>query len=154
MKCSNYVGETLDFARELGVKGILFIAHIGKFIKVSGGIMNTHSLHADSRAELMAAQAIRAGADLDTARRILDTITTEEALDILYEKGLTDAFMQVVLPKVEYYLDHRAKGELKLGAILFSSVHGMLGETSQVAELKAYINAQKNMTDLGENYDR
>ena len=154
MKCSNYVGETLDFARELGVKGILFIAHIGKFIKVSGGIMNTHSMHADSRAELMAAQAIRAGADLETARRILDTITTEEALDILYEKGLTDAFMQVVLPKVEYYLDHRAKGELKLGAILFSSVHGMLGETSQVAELKACINAQKNMTDLGENYDR
>ena len=70
MKCSNYVGETLDFARELGVKGILFIAHIGKFIKVSGGIMNTHSMHADSRAELMAAQAIRAGADLETAKRI------------------------------------------------------------------------------------
>ena len=107
-----------------------------------------------SVAELMAAQAIRAGADLETARRILDTITTEEALDILYEKGLTDAFMQVVLPKVEYYLDHRAKGELKLGAILFSSVHGMLGETSRVTELKACINAQKNMTDLGENYDR
>ena len=62
--------------------------------------------------------------------------------------------MQVVLPKVEYYLDHRAKGELKLGAILFSSVHGMLGETSRVTELKACINAQKNMTDLGENYDR
>ena len=61
MKCSNYVGETLDMAAEMGVKGILFIAHIGKFIKVSGGIMNTHSRHADSRAELMAAQAIRAG---------------------------------------------------------------------------------------------
>lgn len=151
MKCSNYVGETLDFARELGVKGILFIAHIGKFIKVSGGIMNTHSMHADSRAELMAAQAIRAGADLETARRILGTITTEEALDILYEKGLTDAFMQVVLPKVEYYLDHRAKSELKLGAILFSSVHGMLGETEHVPELKACINAQEKMTDLGEN---
>ena len=43
MKCSNYVGETLDMAREMGVKGILFIAHIGKFIKVAGGIMNTHS---------------------------------------------------------------------------------------------------------------
>ncbi len=51
MKCSNYVGETLDMARELGVKGILFIAHIGKFIKVAGGIMNTHSRNADSRAE-------------------------------------------------------------------------------------------------------
>ncbi|HCT92946.1 MAG TPA: cobalamin biosynthesis protein CbiD [Lachnospiraceae bacterium] len=142
MKCSNYVGETLDFARELGVKGILFIAHIGKFIKVSGGIMNTHSRHADSRAELMAAQAIRAGASLETARKILDTITTEEALDILYEEGLTEAFMEVILPKVAYYLDHRAAGELQLGAILFSSVHGKLGETEGVAELIRRINAQ------------
>ncbi len=145
MKCSNYVGETLDFARELGVKGILFIAHIGKFIKVSGGIMNTHSLHADSRAELMAAQAIRAGADLETAKRILDTVTTEEALDILYEKQLTEAFMQVVLPKVDYYLHHRAHDELELGAILFSSVHGMLGQTEKVPQLKACINAQKKL---------
>lgn len=60
MKCSNYVGETLDLAEELGIRGILFIAHIGKFIKVSGGIMNTHSRSADARAELMAAAAFRA----------------------------------------------------------------------------------------------
>ncbi len=37
MKCSNYIGETLEMAAGLGVKGILFISHIGKFIKVSGG---------------------------------------------------------------------------------------------------------------------
>ena len=61
VKCSNYVGETLDYAVNLGIKGILFVADIGKFIKVSGGIMNTHSRCADSRAELMTAAAIRAG---------------------------------------------------------------------------------------------
>ena len=80
MKCSNYVGETVDMAEELGVRGILFIAHIGKFIKVSGGIMNTHSRNADSRAELMAAAALRSGADRETAVRILASNTTEEAL--------------------------------------------------------------------------
>ena len=53
MKCSNYVGETLDMAVELGFLGVLFVAHIGKFVKVSGGIMNTHSRHSDARAELM-----------------------------------------------------------------------------------------------------
>ena len=58
MKCSNYVGETIDMAEAMGIRGILFIAHIGKFIKVSGGIMNTHSRNADARAELMAAAAI------------------------------------------------------------------------------------------------
>ena len=66
----------------LGIKGILFVADIGKFIKVSGGIMNTHSRCADSRAELMTAAAIRAGADLETAKRLLETITTVEAIGI------------------------------------------------------------------------
>ena len=61
MKCSNYVGETLDMAVELGIKGILIVAHIGKFIKVAGGIMNTHSRCADSRAELTAAAAAKIG---------------------------------------------------------------------------------------------
>ena len=135
MKCSNYVGETLDMAVELGVKGILFISHIGKFIKVSGGIMNTHSRHADSRAELMAAHAIRAGADLDTAKKILNTITTEEAIDILNEKNLTETVMERVTDKIQEYLQHRCVGALKTEAIIFSNVHGFLGETKGAEEM-------------------
>lgn len=140
MKCSNYVGETLDMAVEMGIKGILFIAHIGKFIKVSGGIMNTHSRHADSRAELMAAQAIRSGADLETAKRILDTITTEEAIDILKEKNLTEPVMKLVTEKIHYYLQHRCGGALETEAIIFSNAHGYLGETDGAEEmLKKFI---------------
>lgn len=140
MKCSNYVGETLDMAVEMGIKGILFIAHIGKFIKVSGGIMNTHSRHADSRAELMAAQAIRAGADLETVKRILDTITTEEAIDILKEKNLTEPVMKLVTEKIHYYLQHRCGGALETEAIIFSNAHGYLGETDGAEEmLKKFI---------------
>ena len=140
MKCSNYVGETLDMAAEMGIKGILFIAHIGKFIKVSGGIMNTHSRHADSRAELMAAQAVRAGADLETVKRILDTITTEEAIDILKEKNLTEPVMKLVTEKIHYYLQHRCGGALETEAIIFSNAHGYLGETDGAEEmLKKFI---------------
>ena len=140
MKCSNYVGETLDMAVEMGVKGILFIAHIGKFIKVSGGIMNTHSRHADSRAELMTAAAIRAGADLETAKRLLDTITTEEAIDILNEKNLTDHTMKLVTEKIHYYLQHRCGGALETEAVIFSNAHGYLGETEGAEEmLKRFI---------------
>lgn len=55
IKCSNYVGETIDMAVDMGVKGILFVAHIGKFVKVAAGIMNTHSHSADARMEVLAA---------------------------------------------------------------------------------------------------
>lgn len=83
VKCSNYVGQTIDFAVNMGLKGVLFVAHIGKFIKVAGGIMNTHSREADARMEIMAACALRAGADVDTANRILVAVTTDEGLSIL-----------------------------------------------------------------------
>ena len=135
MKCSNYVGETLDSAVNLGIKGILFVAHIGKFIKVSGGIMNTHSRCADSRAELMCAHAIRAGAGLDTARRLLNTITTEEAVDILAEEGLLEKTMEQVIEKVHYYLQHRCGGALATEAILFSNNQGWLGQTEGAQEM-------------------
>ena len=68
IKCSNYVGETIDMAVDMGVKGILFVAHIGKFVKVAAGIMNTHSHSADARMEVLASNALRVGADGDTAR--------------------------------------------------------------------------------------
>ena len=72
--------------------------------------MNTHSRCADSRAELMCAHAIRAGAGLDTARRLLNTITTEEAVGILAEEGLLEKTMEQVIEKVHYYLQHRCGG--------------------------------------------
>lgn len=140
MKCSNYVGETLDMARELGVKGILFIAHIGKFIKVAGGIMNTHSRNADSRAEVMAANALRAGASRNTVMEILDSVTTEQSIDILIRDHCLGKTMEEVLQRVEYYLSKRGGEQLEVGAILFSSVHGKLGETSGVKRLCEEIN--------------
>lgn len=134
MKCSNYVGETIDMAREMGMKGILFVAHIGKFIKVAGGIMNTHSRNADCRAELMAANALRAGAALEIVNRLLDTITTEEAVDILRQEGILDSVMAQIMPRIAYYLNRRGCGEIELGALVFSSVYGKLGETDYIKE--------------------
>ncbi|MDO4616946.1 MAG: cobalt-precorrin-5B (C(1))-methyltransferase CbiD [Lachnospiraceae bacterium] len=146
MKCSNFVGETIDLAEELGVKGILFIAHIGKFIKVSGGIMNTHSREADCRAELMAAAAVRAGADAALAGRILATGTTEEALDVLAEGGeeLYRNTLDEVCRRVHFYLNNRCKGAVNIGAILFSSVRGKLGETENAQELIRLVNHNVN----------
>ncbi len=142
MKCSNYVGETLDMARELGVRGILFIAHIGKFIKVAGGIMNTHSKNADSRAELMAANALRAGASHETVMNVLDSITTEESVEILRKDQKLNETMAQITEKIDYYLNKRAGEQLTVGAIIFSSVYGELGRTKQTPWLIEKINHQ------------
>ncbi|MCD7954944.1 MAG: cobalt-precorrin-5B (C(1))-methyltransferase CbiD [Lachnospiraceae bacterium] len=129
MKCSNYVGETLDIAQELGAEGILFVAHIGKFIKVSGGIMNTHSAHADCRAELIAAQAMRAGTPPEIVRQLLNTNTTEEAVGILLKAGWLEAAMDEVTRRIHFHLQKHCKGALQTEAIIYSSLYGYLGET-------------------------
>lgn len=143
VKCSNYVGQTIDFAVNMGLKGVLFVAHIGKFIKVAGGIMNTHSREADARMEIMAACALRAGADADTANRILAAVTTDEGLSILKETPYWAQTMQIIIEKVEYYLNHRAQGRLEIGAVLYSNAHGELGRTSLVEKLLVQLQEQK-----------
>ena len=135
IKCSNYVGETIDMAINMGVKGILFVSHIGKFVKVAGGIMNTHSHSADSRMEILSSNAIRAGASLACAKTILDCNTTDEALEVLEKEHLLEPTMKIIMEKIQYYLNHRSYEQIQLGAILFSNVQGYLGQTESAAEL-------------------
>ncbi|MGN0364217.1 MAG: cobalt-precorrin-5B (C(1))-methyltransferase CbiD [Bilifractor sp.] len=145
MKCSNFVGQTLDMAVDLGISGILFVSHIGKFIKVSGGIMNTHSHEADCRAELMAAAVIRAGGDAVLAREILETNTTEDALKILRGTEDEDLFrktMDNITERIAFYLNARVQGRIETGAVIFSNDYGLLGKTESASDLIEKIRVQ------------
>ena len=51
--CSNFVYDTLCFAREAGFSKVLFAGHLGKLIKVAGGVKNTHSAYGDRRMEIL-----------------------------------------------------------------------------------------------------
>ncbi|MDD2979654.1 MAG: cobalt-precorrin-5B (C(1))-methyltransferase CbiD [Hespellia sp.] len=142
IQCSNYIGETIDMAVNKGAKGLLFVSHIGKFAKVAAGIMNTHSRAADARAEVMAACAIRAGANLETAKAILETVTTDEALGLIKAAGLLEKTMVEMIKKIGYYLDRRAYGQIVTGAVIFSNEYGYLGQTESAAELMHNLEAR------------
>lgn len=141
IKCSNYVGETIDMAVDLGVKGILFVAHIGKFVKVAAGIMNTHSHSADGRVEILASNAIRAGGDLLCAKEILEAGTTDEALDVLQKNGILEPTMEEITKRIQFYLNHRSYEQILLGAVIFNNTYGYLGQTGDAAELIRKISA-------------
>ena len=134
IKCSNYVGETIDMAIDMGVKGILFIAHIGKFVKVAAGIMNTHSRWADCRMDLFATAALRAGVAGEKAVEFLDCVTTDDALEKCSEEERT-RIMEKIMMRMEEYLNYRGKGEIQVGAVTFSNVYGILGKTEKAEEL-------------------
>ena len=126
VKVSNFIGRALDAAAEAGFSKVLLAGHIGKLIKLSGGIMNTHSREGDGRAELMAACALRAGCDADTARAILECVTTDEMLRILREKGLLAPTMEHMAQRIELYVSARVKGLLTVGVLVFSDGYGPL----------------------------
>lgn len=143
IKCSNFVGETIDMAIDMGVKGILFVAHIGKFVKVAAGIMNTHSHSADGRMEILASNAIRAGADLACAKTILDCGTTDEALEVLKKHQVLDETMKEIMQRIQFYLNHRSYERILLGAVVFSNEHGYLGQTEDAAKLIERISEEQ-----------
>lgn len=128
VKCSNYVGDTVDLVREMDFRGMLLTGHIGKLIKVSGGIMNTHSKEGDARMELLAAGVIRAGGSMDTLRGILNCRVTEEALGIIQAESpaLLRRSMESVMDRILYYLRKRAGEELPVECILYSNEFGLL----------------------------
>ena len=153
VKCSNFIGQTIDMAVSAGYPELLFVSHIGKFIKLAGGIMNTHSREADARAELMAACALRAGCAAETARRLLDCLTTDEMLEVLQAAGLLEATMRIAGERIDYYLNYRAKGQITIGAAVFSNETGMLCTTGPAAQWLAELK-EKEQLNLMDTEDK
>lgn len=87
VQCSNYIGEAFDFAVSSGFSKVILVGHIGKLVKLAGGIMNTHSRVADCRCELFAAHAALAGVSRDVIGRLMEAATTDACLEILDEEG-------------------------------------------------------------------
>ena len=135
-KCSNFIGEAIDAARLEGFGEVLLIGHVGKLIKLAGGIMNTHSKTADCRRELFVCHAALCGADTETCRDLMDEVTTEGCLTVLARAGLRERVMESLLGAIQEQLSRRV-GEMKIGALLFSSEAGFLGLTEGAADLLA-----------------
>ncbi|MBO6137785.1 MAG: cobalamin biosynthesis protein CbiD [Lachnospiraceae bacterium] len=142
VKCSNFIGNAIELASKLGFKAMLLTGHIGKLIKLAGGITNTHSLYGDCRMELLCAAALRAGCSADTARAVLQSISTDEALRHIKGAGLIERTMENVLERVMDTLRNKAKGDMEMECIIYSNVFGRLAHSSGAAGLLDSIRRQ------------
>lgn len=143
VKSSNFIGDTIDMGIEYKIKGMLFVGHIGKMIKLAAGIMNTHSKYADGRMEIMVNAALTAGADISLLKQLQQCVTTDEALECLQKENLLAAVMAVIMDKIEFHLKRRAYEGMEIGAIVFSNQFGLLGKTSTVDVLVRHMQLQQ-----------
>ena len=135
VKISNFVGDALDMAASEHFAEVLLVGHIGKLVKLAGGIMNTHSRQADCRTELFCAHAALCGAGQEVCRALMDAATTDACLDILDAAGLRRPVLDSLLQAIQLHLDRRAADAFTIGAVLFSNQSGPLGQTPAADEL-------------------
>lgn len=128
--CSNFIGNAVDIGVSLGFERILVVGHIGKLVKLGSGIMNTHSSAADGRMETLIACAALSGADADILKRIDGCVTTDAALDVLYESEYAERTLEILAGRAEHYLKGRVKNAAEIGAVIFSLKRGLLVKTA------------------------
>ena len=135
VKTSNFIGDTLDMAASAKFEEVLLVGHVGKLVKLAGGIMNTHSHTADCRTELFCTHAALCGASREVCTALMDAATTDACLDILDAAELRAPVLESLLRAIQLHLDRRAAGTFRVGAILFSNQHGPLGQTETATQI-------------------
>ena len=135
VKCSNFIGETIDMAYEFQLSSLLLIGHLGKLVKLGSGIMNTHSKYADGRMETLSSCVLLAGGTGELARRILDCNTTDEAVEVLWMAAFLPPVMEQLMKKIDSALKQRAFEGLRIEAVVFSNRFGVLGKTKGAEQL-------------------
>ena len=125
--CSNFIGDALDSAGMHGFCEVLLAGHIGKMVKLAGGIMNTHSMYADCRADLFCAHAAICGARTEVCRELMSAATTDACLGILEREGLRETVMESLMTAICSHISRRVSGKYKIHVLVFSNVYGILG---------------------------
>lgn len=135
IKCSNYIGETLDLAVTYEIKQLLLVGNIGKLVKLAAGVMNTHSKVADTRCEVFAAYAGLCGGTKESLEQIMECKNTDEMLAVLEKEGIKETVLELICKRIHEQVAHRVGDELEFGIMLFSEKYGFLGQTKNAGKI-------------------
>ncbi len=159
---SNFIYDTVRMAAEAGFEKLLFIGHIGKLVKVAGGVRNTHSQYGDRRMEILSSitrdclmtaamaqkdsspEAAGAGACSgetvgSVLTRLADCVATDEAVRILKECGLDKPVLAEMTLRIREVMETWAEGKMQVEVIVFSNVWGELGRTDRALDYMQVI---------------
>lgn len=148
---SNFVYDAVRIALEEGFKKMLFVGHIGKLVKVAGGIKNTHSRYGDHRMEILSdiaemyeesgGERNKSGSKAQSASgssiraELSECVMTDEAVRIITEKGLGDKVFPRMAELIKKHMEEWAEGKLSVEVIVFSNEYTELVSTGNAHEL-------------------
>lgn len=135
VKCSNFIGDALDYAVYKGFPDILLVGHAGKLVKLAAGVMNTHSAVADGRQEVFTAHAALCGAPPEILTGLMDSVTVDACIALLDEAGLRAPVLARIGNEIEARLSRRLRGRARIEYIMFTNQYGVLAQSPGAAAL-------------------
>ncbi|WAW15095.1 cobalt-precorrin-5B (C(1))-methyltransferase CbiD [Peptostreptococcus equinus] len=134
VKMSNFIGYMLMECKRLGFKKIYLAGHIGKLIKLSAGIMDSHNRIADARHEIMIANLALMGASLEILKEIEKCKTTDAMLKVIDKNNLHGVYEIIAQKAAErawnYMRLDRKKQNIEIEIILFSMESDVLARSN------------------------
>lgn len=131
-RTSNFIGYMLNEAKRIGFKKILMAGHLGKFVKIAGGIFHTHSKVADCRMEILTCHMALMGAEKKILDEVYESLTTEAAMEVIEKYGYQDVYKTIAKKakeRVDIYLNDE---EIEVGIMLFSMDKEELSRTDNI----------------------
>lgn len=139
VRTSNFIGYMLKEAQRIGFKKILMAGHLGKYVKIAGGIFNTHSKVADARNEILIANLALMNAPFELINKVNECLTTEEFIEILEDnnykeyKEIYNVLSEKCKKRIDTYLND---DEIDIEVMIFSMRKKLLGESKKAGDLK------------------
>lgn len=134
VQTSNYIGAILEECAGSNVPELLLFGHIGKVIKVAGGIFNTHSKVADGRREILAAHAALLGASHRTIHGIMELNTIDASVALIKETGLEQVYSRIATA-ASLHCQTRVGGGTRIGTVVYALDGSILGYDEPAIEM-------------------
>lgn len=134
---SNFVGHVLKEVQRIGFTRVLMVGHMGKFVKVAGGIFSTHSKDSDARMEIIVANLALLGAPVELLEKVDQCITTDAAGTLIEEYHYEEVY-QVLVDKMKFRSERllrNRKPEVSIDVVTFGTEAGYLASTQTLEEI-------------------
>ncbi len=142
---SNYIRDTLVMARDEGFREILLAGHIGKLVKVAGGVPNTHSAYGDRRMEILsgiASGCVETGGS-GAVPDFSGCAVTDDAVRLMKDARIDGQVMTETVRRIREVCGNWTGGTVRIEVVMFSNRYGILAQTEGAGELIRHILAEE-----------
>lgn len=150
---SNFAADAVEMAADAGCRKLLLTGHIGKLVKIAGGIRNTHSRYGDHRMEILSALAQKYCPQEDfpnLREKLMRCAVTGEAVRILREAGIAQKVLADMARAITGNLENWSGGRIRAEVIVFMGQKEELVRTEGALQFMREIREyeESNISDL------